>query len=243
MGAPRAGAGDAHLTPDEELIACVGGLMDGQWFTAADWAARQQTAAYMLAREQGQGASTIYEPTRERRRHRTDPRPGIVWVPQRTEAAPAPVREPLVPISSVPAAPPMPMAPGIEVFRLLLTGSRRWNDVATITRRLDGVLARHPGLIIRHGACPAGADAIAETWARANGVPTDPWPTDWRGLGRAAGPVRNRAMVEAGADGCMAFILDSSRGASRCADMADAAGIPIFRERRTSRGHLAAQAA
>jgi hypothetical protein len=49
-----------------------------------------------------------------------------------------------------------------QSFRLLVTGSRTWDDDAVIEHALAAVLARHPeGVLLVHGACPRGADAIA----------------------------------------------------------------------------------
>ena len=51
-------------------------------------------------------------------------------------------------------------------FRLLVTGSRTWDDPRTIGQALAVILARHPGgVLLVHGACPRGADAIAAACA------------------------------------------------------------------------------
>lgn len=117
-------------------------------------------------------------------------------------------------------------------FRILVTGSRDWTDVDL----LEGLLAmavyqRVPAVIV-HGACPTGADAIAAHWARRCrhiGVTEEPHPALWRQHGRAAGPRRNAEMVGLGADLCLAFIRNGSRGASHCALLAERAGIPVRR--------------
>jgi hypothetical protein len=53
-----------------------------------------------------------------------------------------------------------------EPFRLLLTGSRTWDDTSVIEHALAVILARHPErVLLVHGACPRGADAIAAAYA------------------------------------------------------------------------------
>lgn len=86
-------------------------------------------------------------------------------------------------------------------------------------------------LVFVHGACPTGADAIVdryvEHYTKYYGFPwtVERYPADWDTHGRAAGPIRNRQMVELGADVCLAFIKNNSRGASGTARMAEEAGI------------------
>ena len=53
-----------------------------------------------------------------------------------------------------------------QPFRLLVTGSRSWDDGGTIEQALAVILDRHPeGVLLVHGACPRGADAIADAYA------------------------------------------------------------------------------
>ena len=126
-------------------------------------------------------------------------------------------------------------------FRVLVTGSRDWPTPGTVWAALSDVQAELPPdgrpMIVVHGACPRGADAHAADWAVVAGqfttaVVEEQHPADWRPggvLDRAAGFRRNAAMVELGADLCLAFIKDGSRGASHTARIADAAGIPVRR--------------
>lgn len=111
--------------------------------------------------------------------------------------------------------------------RVLVTGSRTWTDYRTLATGLRDAAAGWPDLVIVHGACPAGADALADLWCRRHGVPVERWPADWTRHGRAAGHRRNADMVTAGALLCLAFIRDASPGASTCAALAHDAGIPI----------------
>jgi hypothetical protein len=125
------------------------------------------------------------------------------------------------------ATPPRPPEP--SPLRVLVTGSRDWTHTAAITGALDRLHAVHgTRLVIVHGACPKGADAIADRWAHAHQVPVETYPADWN-AGRAGGPQRNAAMVATGPGACLAFIRDNSPGATGCARLAEAAGIPTAR--------------
>lgn len=147
-----------------------------------------------------------------------------------------------------------------DMFRVILTGSRTWKPgTQTITQYgwpglladvLDNAAlaaAENPacrGLLLVHGACRRGADAIGDWWAcdrRRRGWPVDVerHPADWSAYGRRAGIVRNQAMVRLGGDVCLAFVAEcgdrkcarprphGSHGATNCADLAEAAGIHV----------------
>jgi hypothetical protein len=114
--------------------------------------------------------------------------------------------------------------------RILVTGSRDWTDVETIAGALEAAWLelRDRGNPVLVTGTARGADQIAERiWTtRVGGVHIERHPADWRTLGRAAGPARNRKMVEAGADICLAFIKNESTGATMTANLAARAGIP-----------------
>lgn len=110
--------------------------------------------------------------------------------------------------------------------RVLITGSRNWEDKKMIHAALDAEY--EPGAILVSGACPTGADAIAEDyWGDELHGEVELHPADWAKYGRSAGPLRNAEMVNLGADICLAFIRNNSRGALGTVRLAQVARIPV----------------
>lgn len=134
--------------------------------------------------------------------------------------------------------------------RILVTGSRDWADFELINAELAHAwweFGARSELILVSGRCETGADAMAEESWTANGLTVEPHPADWPTCGPkckaghrkhrrdgteycpSAGHRRNAEMVALGADVCLAFIRNGSRGATGCADLAEKAGIPVRR--------------
>lgn len=111
--------------------------------------------------------------------------------------------------------------------RLLITGSRDWDDRDLINKALLGAwLDLDRDAILISGACPTGADAIAEeVWSHQR-LPIERHPADWS-QGKKAGPLRNQEMVDLGADLLLAFIRNDSKGATHTLGAAKKAGIPV----------------
>lgn len=125
-------------------------------------------------------------------------------------------------------------------MRLLVTGSRDWTDSEQIYAAMGWVkmvwvtlpskrLGTREQAILVHGACPTGADDIADRHAPLLGFDVERHPAQWSRYGKRAGFVRNAEMVDASADVCLAFIRNRSKGASMCAELAEKAGIPTYR--------------
>lgn len=107
--------------------------------------------------------------------------------------------------------------------RVLVTGSRDYTNRPKVYRVLRNYHARHGiSLIIEGGA--RGADRFAHDWAIENGVPVATFPADWARYGRAAGPVRNKEMLEIGQpDIVFAFPLGELRNTKGTKNMVELA--------------------
>jgi hypothetical protein len=119
-------------------------------------------------------------------------------------------------------------------MRILITGSREWSDTLTIVGALLSAVPSEADLrdvTVVHGGCPTGADFFAARAAGELGFLVEEHPADWAEHGKAAGPVRNQGMVDAGADVCLAFFQPgaANRGTQDCVIRAMRAGIPIKR--------------
>ena len=86
-------------------------------------------------------------------------------------------------------------------MKVIISGDRNWNDWQTIHDRLK-TLPKN-ALIIHGGA--RGADLIADNIAKKLGLETKEYKADWDRFGKAAGPIRNSAMLEEEPDIVIAF--------------------------------------
>ena len=89
-------------------------------------------------------------------------------------------------------------------MKVIVCGGRDFNDREAVFSVMDLLLETHGMFDLIHGACPTGADALADEWARERGVKVVKFPADWS-QGRKAGPVRNYQMAVSGAEMCVAF--------------------------------------
>lgn len=84
---------------------------------------------------------------------------------------------------------------------VLVTGARSWDSETSMRWAFrETWRAWGPATVIRplliSGACPQGADAMAERLWRAEGFDVQALPADWHAHGKAAGPRRNQRMVD-----------------------------------------------
>lgn len=109
---------------------------------------------------------------------------------------------------------------------ILVCGDRNWENRAAIHRELS----KYDPLkdVVMHGAA-RGADSIAGNVADQLRFAVKPYPADWEKHGKAAGPIRNRLMLEKRPDLVLAFHqdLESSKGTKDMCRIARAKGIPV----------------
>ncbi len=119
------------------------------------------------------------------------------------------------------------------LLRVLVCGGRGYSDRARLFSFLDEF--KHLG-VVASGAAP-GADWLAEQWCMEHGVPFKGYPAQWDVHGKAAGPIRNRQMLNEGkpdeALGLISGLVGSefSKGSQNMADLCGLAGIPCDIER------------
>lgn len=112
-------------------------------------------------------------------------------------------------------------------MRLLVCGGRWYNDTAAVFTTLDDLNELIGISELCHGNA-AGADFLANEWARYRVVPVYSYPANWASDGRAAGPIRNAKMLkEFKPDAVLAF--PGGRGTEDMIQKAERAGVSVSR--------------
>jgi hypothetical protein len=129
--------------------------------------------------------------------------------------------------------------------RLLVTGSQTWVDAERIRLAFVEARSEYPAIAradrtptLVSGACPDGADPLCEEFARQVGwlIERHPalgackycgWSHSVAKFGKRAFYLRNQAMVNLGADLCLAFHRDNSPGTAMTIKLCRQAGIPV----------------
>ncbi|WP_326613193.1 DUF2493 domain-containing protein [Streptomyces scopuliridis] len=116
-------------------------------------------------------------------------------------------------------------------MRVIATGSRKWANALAVYDALWDVYQKQHAFHLVHGACATGADALAAQWFRVAGqylgCTVETFPANWAGRGKAAGPERNRRMVNAGADLVLPFPLPEGTGTQMTMQYAKEMGIKV----------------
>jgi len=110
-------------------------------------------------------------------------------------------------------------------MRVLVCGGRDFADREKLASVLDSLHAQRPFSTVIHGAAP-GADTLAGEWAMSRGITVAAFPADWKGQGRAAGPIRNKRMLDEGHPD-LVIAMPGGRGTANMVAQAQKAGVAV----------------
>jgi hypothetical protein len=113
----------------------------------------------------------------------------------------------------------------------IVTGSRDWNG-DYLSMLIETALSQTGCGRVVQGGCPKGADKIARKWAIENNMISQTFTAKWYAFGRAAGPIRNKEMMEAYKDDpeavVLAFRLNNSRGTTSAIEIARSLNMNVY---------------
>lgn len=112
--------------------------------------------------------------------------------------------------------------------RVIVAGSRHFNDYALLERKLDAIfLHSKPEEVAIISGCCEGADTLGERYARERGMSLIQCPAMWKAFGRLrAGYIRNGLMADI-ATHLVAFWDGKSTGTKMMIEIAEAKGLPV----------------
>lgn len=109
------------------------------------------------------------------------------------------------------------------MVRVIIAGSRDFNDYALLEQKLNYALAKISEIEIVSGTA-RGADQLGERYAREKKLSVKRFPADWNKYGKRAGYLRNGEMA-AYADACIVFWDGKSPGTKSMIDLAKQHGL------------------
>lgn len=108
-------------------------------------------------------------------------------------------------------------------IRVIVCGSRNWDDYAPIFERVGKLPI--DAIIIEGGA--SGADEWGRIAAKKYGLKHEQYKANWEKYGKAAGPIRNQEMLDSGVNLVLAFRKNKSRGTTDMVERAARASVPV----------------
>lgn len=121
-------------------------------------------------------------------------------------------------------------------MKVLVCGSRHFNDYELLRKILNDmfvIIDEQPfphlpeGFVLIQGGAK-GTDDLADQWAATYGIASNQYNADWEKYGNAAGPIRNKQMLDEGKpDLVVAFLAAGSRGTRNMISQAKKSKIPV----------------
>lgn len=123
-------------------------------------------------------------------------------------------------------------------MKVLVCGGREFQDWPALRMLLDAQHEGAPITLLIHGDA-VGADRLAGKWARTRRVTVKAFPANWERDGKAAGPIRNSAMLLEGPELVIAF--PGGKGTADMIRKAIKAGVPVHAPYKTFAEQIAAR--
>lgn len=109
-------------------------------------------------------------------------------------------------------------------MKVLVCGGRDYDDKRALTRELTKIHMKQKITMIIHGGA-RGADQMAGGIARASGIQEVICPANWKKHGKAAGHLRNAAMLNLHPD--LVVACPGGRGTENMIERTQAAGVEV----------------
>lgn len=109
------------------------------------------------------------------------------------------------------------------MVKLLIAGSRHGSMDVYDYECLSKALQYHDVDLVIHGGA-SGIDTCADNWAKLNGIKVEVHKADWKNIGRGAGPIRNKEMVDRLGDDDLAIIFPGDTGTASTVRYLERAG-------------------
>jgi len=111
--------------------------------------------------------------------------------------------------------------------KVIVTGGRNYKDEKVAFQALDWAFQKFDiGEVVQGGA--TGADALARKWGKSRGMWVTTCRALWKLFGKAAGPIRNQAMISGNKDAACLIAFPGGRGTDNCIACALKAKIPVY---------------
>ena len=115
-------------------------------------------------------------------------------------------------------------------MKILFCGARDWKNIEMIFSTMKTLKEKFGEFTVIEGEA-AGADSIARECAIELCLPVEKYPADWNKFHKAAGPIRNKQMLDEGKpNGVVAFHpdIELSKGTKNMVWLARKANVPVW---------------
>lgn len=100
-------------------------------------------------------------------------------------------------------------------MKTIITGTRTFIDYNQFDFLLEELIAdKNLQITEVFSGLAAGPDSMGKIWAEERKIPVREFPANWDEFGNSAGPIRNREMLNAGAE-CLILFFDGKSAGSK----------------------------